>query len=338
MATLTAPKSIKAHLVMRAESTSGVDPMAGTYTVADIIPVDADSLSFTQDPNEIENKMTAGLMGRAPSILGKLTGMIEGSMFFRGAGVTYSASVKPEIDMILRASGHSAVFDTSGGAKWTYQPSEVDATYTAYIVVPMGSGASGFSRRLLGAQVSSLSMQTVAGEGLRIGFRIMGALDNSNADITFVSGTVSSVVPPVTKGAAFVQDDGSGYSPRIRSLGFDAGLTVQYIDSINAVGAVAGAMRFDRNPTLTIDPEADLESNTGWWAMLRDGSPMSFVTFNVGNTAFNRLLFKFGANGTDRILQLVKQGLTIRNGLMALPSTFRATLLTAGSDYSLVAS
>src|ERR1051325_5491852 len=110
MATLTAPKSIKAHLVMRAESTAGVDPMAGTYTVADIIPVDADSLSFTQDPNEVENKMTAGLMGRAPSVIGKLTGMIEASMVFRGAGVTYSASVKPEIDMILRASGHSAVF------------------------------------------------------------------------------------------------------------------------------------------------------------------------------------------------------------------------------------
>ena len=338
MATLSAPKSIKAHLVMRAETTAGVDPMAGTYTVPDIIPVDADSLSFTQDPNEMENKMTAGLMGRAPSILGKLTGMIEASLLFRGAGVAYTAAVKPEIDMLLQASGHSAVFDTTGGAKWTYKPTEVDATDTAYIVVPMGSGASGFVRKLLGAQVSSLSMQTVAGEGLRIGVRIMGAIDTSNADITVVSGTASSVVPPVTKGAAFVQDDGAGYSPRIRSLGFDAGITCQYVDSINATGGVAGVLRMDRSPTLSIDPEADLEANSGWWAMLRDGSPLSFVTFNIGNTANNRLLFKFGANGTDRILQLVKQGLTIRNGLMALPSTFRATLLAAGSDYSIVAS
>ena len=332
MATISAHKGIKGQLVMRAETTSGVDPMGGTYTVADIIPVEWDSLNFTQDPNEIENKMTAGLMGRAPSIIGTLTGMIEASCWFRGAGVTYTAAVKPEIHMFMLASGHSAVFDTTGGAKWTYQPTEVDATYTAYIVSPPGSGSTAMSRRLLGAQVFALSMQADAGRGLRVSVRIAGAMDTTNADLTYVAGTLSSVTPPVIKGAQFIIDDGANYVPRVRSIAFDAGIQCQYIDSINAAGAIAGTLRMDRNPSFAFVPEADLEANSGWWAMLRDGSPMNWCTFNVGNTAFNRLLFKFGANGTDRLLQLVKQGLSIQNGLFVLPSVLRATLSAAGND------
>jgi hypothetical protein len=139
----------------------------------------------------------------------------------------------------------------------------------------------------------------------------------------------------VTKGAAFVLDDGAGYSPRIKSIGFDAGLTVAYVDSVNAAGAVAGAKIFDRSPMLTIDPEADREANSGWWAMLRDGAPMNFCTFNVGNTAFNRQKFQFGAGGTNRLLQLVKQGLSMRDGLAALPSVLRATLSASGNDYAI---
>ena len=337
MATLTAHKGIKGQVVMRAETTSGVDPMAGTYTVADIIPVEWDQSSFTQDPNEIENKMTAGLMGRAPSIIGTLTGMIEASAWFRGAGVTYTASVKPEIHMWMLASGHAAVFDTTGGAKWTYTPTEVDATYTAYLVSPPGTGGTSLTRRLLGAQLSRLTMQADAGRGLRVSAGIMGAIDTTNADLTYVPGTLSSVVPPVTKGAAFVIDDGANYVPRISSLAFDAGLQVQYVDSINAAGAVAGTLRMDRAPTLSIVPEADIEGNSGWWAMLRDGSPLNFCTFQIGTVTTNRLKFKFGANGTDRLLQLVKQGMTLRNGLWTMPSVLRATLASAGGDYSIVA-
>jgi hypothetical protein len=338
MATLTAHKGIKGELVMRAETTAGVDPMGGTYTIADIIPVEWDSLSFTQDQNEIQNKMTAGLMGRAPSIIGTLTGMIEASCWFRGAGATYTASVKPEIDMWMRASGHSAVFDTTGGAKWTYKPTEVDETYTAYLVSPPGTGATALSRRLLGAQVFRLGMQADAGKGLRVSVTIAGAMDTTNADLTYVAGTLSSVTPPVIKGALFVIDDGANYVPRVSSIGFDAGIQCQYIDSINAAGAVAGTLRMDRSPEFAFVPEADLETNSGWWAMLRDGAPMNFCTFQVGTVAFNRLLFKFGANGTDRLLQLVKQGMSLRNGLWVMPSVLRATLNAAGSDYSIVAS
>lgn len=338
MATLLTPKGIRTELVMRVEATAGVDPMAGTYTVADIIPIEWDSLRFTQDPNEIQNKMTSGARGRAPSMLGKLTGMIEASALFRGSSVPYTAAIKPDIHMFMLASAHSAVFTTSGGAHWTYQPTEVDETYAAYYVAPMGSGTTAVSRRLLGAQLFRYSMVTEAGVGLRISATIAGSLDATNADLTYVPGTISSVTPPVTKAAAFVLDDGVGYSPRIKRLAFDVGMECQYVDSINAVGAVAGTAQMDRVPTLSIDPEADLEANSGWWAMLRDGSPLNFCTFQIGTVANNRLLFKFGANGTDRLVQLVGQGMVIENGLVRFPSTLRPTISAAGNDYSIVAS
>ena len=338
MATLSAPKGIKAEIVMRAETTAGVDPMAGTYTTGDIVPIEWDSLRFTQDPNEIENKMTAGSMGRGPSILGKLTGMIEASMLFRGAGTTYTAAVKPEIDMILRASGHSAVFDTTGGAKWTYKPTEVDETFTCYAVVPMGSGTSALSFRLLGGLGFRLNFAAVAGEGCLVSFGLGGAMDTTNgrADLTYVSGTLSTVIPPTTKSAAFIIDDGANYVPRIKDIAMDIGREVSYVDSINASGGVVGALSMDRSPTLSFTPEADLEANSGWWGMLNGTGSMNWCTFHIGTVAFNRLKFKFGANGTDRLLQLVRQSLQIRNGLLTLPSLLRATLNAAGSDYSIV--
>lgn len=334
MANLTAPKEVKVQLAMKPETTSGVDVFGGTYTTADLINVISGSVNFTQDANEIENKMTAGLLGRAPSLIGKLTGLIEASMWMRGAGVAYTAAVKPELDMVLRAAGHSAIFGTTGGANWTYQPTETEETFTAYVVVDV-PGGSALSFQLVGCLCSRFTQQTVAGQGLRTDFSIMGAIDE-RADITYVPGVLSPTpTPPVTKGAAFITDDGSAYTPRLKSIGFDAGLTCAYVDSVNATGAVAGAKIFDRSPTLSIDPEADREANSGWWAMLRDGAPMNFCTFNVGNTAFNRELFQFGAGGTNRLLQLVKQGLSMRDGLAALPSVLRATLSASGNDYAL---
>lgn len=340
MATIGAMKAIGAQLVMKAQTTVGADILGGAYTVADIIPIEAGSLNFTQEPNEIENRMTAGNMGRGPSALGRLVGMLECSLLFRGAGVNYSASVKPEIHNLLLAAGHSAVFDTTGGVKWTYKPTTVDELYTVYGVLPPASGTTGMSVRLIDAQVSRLTLESQAGQPLRVSVGIMGALAGTNgrADITYVPGTMSSIVPPVTKGAQFVIDDSAGYAPRIKSIGFDIGNQVQYVDSINAVGAVAGTLRMDRAPMLSIDPEADLEATSGWWAMLQAGSPLNFCTFNVGNTALNRLLFKFGANGTDRLLQLVQQNIQVRDGLMALPSRLRATISAENNDFSLVAS
>lgn len=340
MATTPVPKAIKAQLVMKSQTTAGVDILGGSYTVADIIPILGDSLSFTQDPNEIENKMTAGNMGRAPSMLGRLTGMIEASLWFRGSSATYSAAIKPEIDPLLRAAGHSAVFDTTGSAKWTYKPTEVDELFTAYAVVPMGSGTSALSFRLVDALVSRISLSAQAGQGLKVDVTIMGALNGTSgrADLTYVPGAISSVVPPVMKAAAFQLDDGSAISPIIKSLAFDIGPQVQYIDSINGAGAVAGTARMDRAPMLSIDPLADLEANTGYYAMLQAGSPLNACTFQHGTVALNRLLFKFGANGTDKLLQLVQQNLQIRDGMMALPSRLRATIGAGQDDYSLVAS
>lgn len=336
MAQFTAPKEINVQVVMKAEATAGTDVLAGTYTAADVVNIVAGSARFTQDQNEIENKMTAGNLGRAPSAIGKLTGLVEFSMLWRGKGSAYGAGTKPEFDMPLRAAGCSSVFSgTSGSEKVTYQPTSTEETFTVYVVVQV-PGGNAFSVQLVGCLATTARCRTTAGGALMWDFGIMGALEE-RADITYVNGTLSPTpTPPVTKAALF-QIGSTNYAPRIKSVGFDIGNTVQYIDSINAAGGVAGVKIFDRKPILTIDPEADREANSGWWAMLRDGAPLNDCTFQVGATAYNRLKFKFPSDGVSSQLQLIAQQLAMRDGLAALPSTLLPTISAGNDDWAIVA-
>ncbi len=334
MAQFTAPKQIKLQVVMKAETTAGVDVLGGSYTTGDVLNVIGDSVRFTQDPNEIQNLMTAGNLGRAPSILGKLTARVDFGMWIRGKGAAYSTSALPEVDMPLRACGLvRAVGGTSGAETVTYTPTNTEEVFTVYVVQDV-PGGNALSAQMVGC-LGTCRLSGRAGEGVRADFSLLGALEE-RADITYVSGALA-ITPayPTLKSAAF-QIGSTNYAPRIANVGFDLGNTVAPIESINAAGAVAGFKIFDRNPRLSIDPEADREATSTWWAQLRDGAPMNDCTFQVGTALYNRLKFRFASNGTGAQLQAVAQSIAARDGLTILPTILLATIASGNDDYSLL--
>jgi hypothetical protein len=181
-----------------------------------------------------------------------------------------------------------------------------------------------------------------AGGPMRADFSLFGALEGSTGrkDISpatpFTTGVLAtSPAYPTLKSAAFAIG-ASNYAPRIANVGFDLGNTVNPIESINSTGAVAGFKIFDRNPRLSIDPEADTETAIGWYAALFTGGPLMKCNFQLGSTQYNKVLFQFAAGGVNTGLQLVQQSLGARDGLTMLPSTLLATIINGEDDFAIV--
>src|SRR5262245_40769981 len=262
---MNVPRQIKGQVAMKVESTPGVDIFAGTYTTGDIIPVIADSIRFSQDPNEIQNLMTAGLMGRAPSIIGAMTARVDFDMWFRGSGAAYddSPAVVPEIDRPLRACRLGRTFTNpppASPSSLTYQQTDTEETFTVYVIQDI-PGGNARSIQMVGC-MGTHSWSITAGGGMRFSFSIAGQLEEV-ADISYVAGTLTlTPAYPTLKSAAF-QVGAANYAPRFRDISFQQNQTVIFVPSENAVGAVAGAAVMDRNPRITFDPEADREANSG---------------------------------------------------------------------------
>jgi hypothetical protein len=335
MAEFLVPRGVKVVVAMKAEATAGVDVFAGTYVAADVLPVIADSIRFTQDPNEIENLMTAGFMGRVASIMGPLMGRVDFAMFPRGKGVAYSATVKPEVGLPLRGCGLSETVDTTVSAeKVTYQPSATHETMTIYVVINVPGGAA-LSVQLVGC-IGTYRWNARAGGVGRFDFSFMGALEE-RADITYVAGTLAKTPAfPTFKSAAF-QIGTTNYAPRIADMAFDIANVVGAIPSINGAGGIAGHLILNRNPRVTLDPEADREANSAWWAALRDGAPLKDLSFQLGTAQYNRMKIRASAAATPAAtVQVVAQSLGARDGLMSLPTTLLCTLDAGEDDFAKV--
>lgn len=340
MAQFTAPAEVQKLIAMKPESSAGVDVFADTYLAADVQEADARSIRVTNDPNEIENLVLMGNMGRAPSLKGPRLSRIDFRCPVRGslASAEYddSPEVVPPIDRPLRGCRLARTFTNPGitNSSVAYQPTNTEETMTIYVIQPIPGSASCLSRQYVGC-LGTGRLNGVAGEGMFAEFSFVGAFEEEK-DITFVGG-VLTLAPryPQLVSAAF-QIGSANYAPRIRTVGFDMGNRVGRLPSINAATGVAGFKVVDRRPILTIDPEVDLDANSGWWAAFRDGEPLKDSTYQLGSTTKNRVKFRFAANGTDSNLEVITHELDSRDDLTCFRISLLPTLSTANSDWSLL--
>jgi hypothetical protein len=336
MANFSIPRQMRTQVVMKPETTAGGDIFSGTYLTTDVLPTISDSVRFTQDPNEIENLMTAGNMGRLSSVLGPLTARVDFAMYLRGKGSAYASGNRPEWDLPMRGCRHSSTVDATPGTETvTYQPTDTEELMTIYVVVDVPGGAA-LSAQIVGA-IGTVRFSGRAGEMVRADFSFMGALQE-RADITYVNGTLAPTPQFPTLKSAVFQIGSTNYAPRISEIAFDVGNRIVPIPSINSAQGVVGHTVIDRRPEFQIDPEADREANSGWWTALSTGAPLKDLSFDLGATQYNRVRFRASANATPgSTVQVVGQSFGSRTGIMALPTRLLATIDSANNDYAIVA-
>jgi len=340
MAEFLAPAAIGRQVVMKQEATAGTDVFADTYLAADVQQVDADSIRVTNDPNEIKNLVTMGNLGQAPSLKGPRVSRIDFRIPIRGndAGIFFddTPEIVPFGDRALQACALGRTFASPGigGSTILYKPSSTQKTYTIYVTQPIPGGANCLSRQFTGCS-GTFRVSGRAGEGMSYEFSMLGSFEEEK-DIVFVPGTMILVPQyPQLISAAF-QIGSANYAPRISTVTFDAGQRVGRLPSINAVTGVAGFRILQREPSLVIDPEVDLDASSGWWAAFRDGAPLKDCTFILGGTALNRLTFRFASDGVAANLQVVDHQLDSRDDLSCFRITLRPTIAAGNDDWGLL--
>lgn len=343
MPEFAAALELSKQFVMRVEATAGVDVLAGSYLAADIMEADTRSIRETNDPNEIENLIVKGNLGRAPGLKGPRVTRVDCRVPIRGlvGASEYDSSPEavPTADRLLRACRLGRTFANEGIADSSvqYKPTSDGETFTIYIPI-LVSGTTALVRKYTGCQ-GTFSFAGLASEGGAYEFSFIGSFLEETA-ITFVPGTLVGTPQFPTLVDAGFQIGAAQYAPRIRNVVFDAGQRIGRLPSINALNGVAGFKVVDRNPSLSIDPEIDLEATSGWFAAYRDGTPLHDCTFRLGASGAgghaNRVNFRFAADGTTGNLQVVELQRDARDDVACFRVLLRPTITGANTDWSIL--
>jgi hypothetical protein len=332
MAEFTVPREDRLLIAMKEEATAGVDVLGGTYVAGDIVPTIAGTVRYARQATHSENRMTAGQIGRGPAVQGARLATVSFSLFARGRGAAYSASVLPEFDRAMQGCMLSqTLVVTPGSESVTYKPSATAKTYTIYVVADIPGGLA-WSAQLVGC-VGTVRSSHRAGERLQFDFTFQGALD-TEVDLTYVGGTLALTPPFPTHISAAFQIGAANYAPCIESINFDLGNQLVLIPCMNAAAGVQGYIVGTRVVSLRADPQLDREASSGWYAAI-DGGILKDCSFQCGTVQYNKIKYQFSAT-LGATLQALNHGLISRNGILALDTEFLATLSAGNDEFAII--
>jgi hypothetical protein len=340
MAEISMPVASRTVVAMKQEATAGTDVFADTYVAGDVQPVDYRTIRAVADPNEIENLITMGSKGRAPSLKGPRLGRVDFRMPWRGsaAAAEYDDTplVAPESHRALLGCGLTATFTNpgAGSSSIKYTPSDTDLTQTIYCVYPV-PGGNAWSRQFVGC-VGTFVVSGEAAGPVFFDFSFAGAWEEDK-DIAFVAGTlVGSPTYPLLAGALF-QIGGSNYAAKVRSFRFSQGNRFVPRRYINAATGIEGFKTVDRRPLLSIVAEVDRDANSGWWAAMRDGTLLD-CTFQLNTVHTNRLKFQYAGDGAASALEVITKQLDVVEDVPVFQIDLLPTIAGgANSDWAILA-
>lgn len=281
------------------------------------------TIDFVHDGARAPNPGNSGQARRAkPSgASGAFAAKIEAA----GAGATYSASVLAQVlHTLMRISGHGATLDSTAGAqKYTFAPvssgfaSGVLNAYARGQLYPLTGAYADFSFSFDGP---GFLMMEFAVQGL------IGAVsDVSVPAITYPN----HAVPPKCENIALSI---GGTSFVVRKGSFKANRKISPRADVNAAGH-AGFTLGTRAPTLELTVEAKALATFNPYT-LRENGTVQAVTFTVGGTQFNRLVFTASQAQITGVTEEADEDTALWTLAFALSTSGPA----AEDDYSLVLS
>lgn len=320
MAQLSVSRWNRAVLAVALETNYAESP---TFTATNIILARNVEAIIMQQMSPDDRLM--GLVTRLPDLPGARHVEIRGEAFVRGAGSAYSASVRPEIDLLMRACGHSSTVDTTAGQeKVTYAPltgATMGESVRAAIYTEVGTGA-GPRVVAVGAHGTGRLISRV-GEPTVFEFRLIGVYA-APTDDTLLAASLPSVLPPTFKAATV-----SPTSWLVSEMTLDLGATWQLDQAASAAEGVRGVFLAERRPTLTADPQY-VTLATYNPDSLRNAATGQTVQYQVGSVQYNRIqVTANSARVTD--IRTIN-----RNGVRAYRLELLLAAPTTGDAYTIV--
>lgn len=197
----------------------------------------------------------------------------------RGAGAAYSASVRPEIDPLLRACGFSSTVDTSNGAETvTYVPvSTGHESVTIYIY------EDGTLYKLTGGR-GNVSFSAETGQPVYATFTITGHV-STMTDVSLPTPAYDSTIGPAFLSAGFTCHS---YAAVINSLSIDAKNQIAMAPSANASDGYGEIRITGRDFGGSFDPEKVVVATHNPIAIWKAGTVAAMSIGPIGSTQYNK--------------------------------------------------
>jgi hypothetical protein len=235
----------KSVLLAKAETVYGTDPTP-TGAANAILVYEAD---VKETHEAIERNVQWNFLGRPASLKGESYCEVSFKVDVVGSG---SVALAPRIGAVLKACGLAETIQS--GASVTYTPtSSPTNSVTLYLY------KDGRLHTITGAR-GNVKLTYDSGKPLTAEFTMKGIYADpsvaANATCTYESTATN---PPVCKSSAFTYN--SKTTLVTKTVELDFGNTVAKRQSLNAATGVAGFEVTDRKPTVSVDPECQVETS-----------------------------------------------------------------------------
>lgn len=318
-------------LLAKAESTYATDPTPAAAN--DAIPCERGKVTLGFESEAIKRMILDG--GR--SNLAGDNALPRVSVTFTtelaGNGSVQDGATAIRLERLFNACdfADTATAESSGGAADGY------ITYNPYVDTTQGESVTIYvyshkKKHIITGCKGTFKIIGEVGQYAKVEWTFMG-IYNAVADATFPTGMAyGTSKPPIFQNSSSLVI--GSYAPVLKSFTLDAGNSIQRRDSAIATQGVKGFIIGDRNPTLSLDPEADTEANFTFFADWIAGTVRT-VVIPVGDTAGNKFLFtvvaqarniNYGERNSVNIhnmqCDIVKSAITDTNGAEFAIKTF----------------
>jgi len=260
----------RALIAAKAESTYNTDSSPGA---TDVVRVENLEVNLAEGARMHERPALRGTLGQLKHVYG---GALVGINFDVPVAGSGTAGTAPEFGDLLKAAGMSetVVADTSV----TYEPASSDHdSATIYFY------EDGTLYKATGCR-GNVSFNGEAGKYGVLSFSMIGHVTGPT-DASLISGTFSTVVPPIIESATFTIDS---YAATIAALTFDLQNQVVMPPSVNAADSYAAIRIASRDVIGSINPEMELVATEDFIGNWRSGAAMALSIGTIGGTAGNQ--------------------------------------------------
>lgn len=307
--------STREVILAKVEGTYNTDPTPSASTDAILV---MDPSWSNQGARMNDRKAARPSRGQLKRVYGGSLMQLSFTCEIKGPGAAYSASVRPEIDVLLRCCALAVTVDTSvGSEKATYKPVSTPASQESCTIYFYRDG----KRFIVTGCRGDAEFTLEVGKPAMIKFSFTGHV-GTETDTALATPTFDDLEPPPVLGGSFAM---GGYAAVVSSLGFKLNNKIATPPNMNASDGYGNIVITERDITGSFDPEDVLVATKAWLAEFKAGTEGALATGVMGATQYNRFKADFP------VVYYTEVAAGDRDGIRTAAVTF-AAMESSGDD------
>ncbi len=233
-------------------------------------------LDFDVKGEKLDRPVVRDSLSPMPHVIGMKECVLKFKAELKGVGAVTSIG-NWELDDLLSGVGFDTGVYTGTTTVYSLQSQESLMSSVAFII-----NLDGNMHKILGAR-GNVKFNLEAGKYGECEFEFHGLFNPIGTGTLYDLSGISNVKPPIVYNSSFQI---GGFSPVTSKAEIDLGINVIRRDSLNATYGVAGFRITERQPSLSFDADAVVESSNPFWGDW-EGSVVDTFGIQIGSNPTN---------------------------------------------------